>query len=97
MLKWLFKLSFVPNPGWKLCFFPLNYCLMGGNFCQAFYTSVFTHQVVFFKKKLFGTVNFCCVAGIPFLSSWRNTIASSLTYIKVFLFKALSNTCLLPR
>jgi len=50
MLKWLFKLSFVPNPGWKLCFFPLNYCLMGGNFCQAFYTSVFTHQVVFFLK-----------------------------------------------
>ena len=52
MLKWLFKLSFVPNPGWKLCFFPLNYCLMGGNFCQAFYTSVFTHQVVFFFNYL---------------------------------------------
>ena len=97
MLKWLFSYLLFPIRDGNYVFFSLNYCLMGGNFCQAFYTSVFTHQVVFFLKKLFGTVNFCCVAGIPFLSSWRNTIASSLTYIKVFLFKALSNTCLLPR
>lgn len=52
MLKWLFSYLLFPIRDGNYVFFSLNYCLMGGNFCQAFYTSVFTHQVVFFFNYL---------------------------------------------
>jgi len=48
---------------------------MGGNFCQAFYTSVFTHQVVFFLKNYLALLIFVVLlaylffpaGGIPLL------------------------------